>query len=453
MTLRRSRIWRAFHWLRRGRSRTLRTGAHQSPHEDHDRWTVPGIALGEWRTIELPAIASGAAWRRDWREIHVDGVRHTVTAGAAGPAPRPDSGSPSDDARFQVIPASDDAAWDAVLARVVEYDFHHLAGYHRLAEYLGEGTAGLFVYRDGEHLIAVPLLLRPINDQEPAGPWDATSVYGYAGPIASHASLPQTVIDGFQRSLREELISRRIVTVFSRLHPLIEQRPLVAGLGETAVCGPTVSIDLTLTPEEQWAGYSKGTRRLIRRATEAGVVCVHEPNLEHLLEFGAMYRETMERVGATSSYFYDDAYFERMAAELGSVMHLFVALVDGRPAACGLFTLCDGIVQAHLGASRSEYAALSPVRLIDDTARRWAVDAGARVLHLGGGLGGKEDGLFQYKAGFSDRRHDFRVWRWVVDDATYDDLCRKRGPAEGPPAACGSGQFFPAYRRPVERSE
>ncbi len=383
--------------------------------------------------------------------MDVNDARQPAIAGSTGHAARTRDGSTHGGAALEVITTREDNAWAAVLASVAEHDFHHLAGYHRLAEYRGEGTAELLVYRSGQYLVALPLLLRAV-DQGPSGLQDATSVYGYAGPVSSHEVLPQEVIDGFQAGLREELVGRRVIDVFSRLHPLIAQQHIVKGLGETAVCGPTVSIDLTLPLEEQWAGYRKGTRRLIRRALEAGVVCVHDDRLDYLADFGAMYRATMERVGASPSYFFDDAYFERMAAELGSVLHLFVALVDGKPAAGGLFTTCDGIVQAHLGASRPEYAALSPVRVIDDSARRWAAEAGARVLHLGGGVCSHEDSLFQYKAGFSDRRHEFAVWRWVVDEAAYEEVCRMRGLSDGRGAPCASGQYFPPYRRPRDPS-
>jgi lipid II:glycine glycyltransferase (peptidoglycan interpeptide bridge formation enzyme) len=255
------------------------------------------------------------------------------------------------------------------------------------------------------------------------------------------------VIDGFQAAIREELVHRRVVTVFSRLHPLIPQQHLIAGLGETRACGPTVSVDLTLDPEAQWAGYSKSNRRLIRRATEAGVVCEHDRELQHLDAWADLYRETMERVGASPSYLFDRAYFERMAVELGPVLHLFNARVDGELAAAGLYTLCGGIVQAHLGGSRSRYAALSPARILDDTARRWAGGAGARVFHLGGGVGGREDSLFQYKSGFSDRRHQFATWRWIVDETAHADLCRRR--AASSVLDDGDDEYFPAYRRPA----
>lgn len=357
----------------------------------------------------------------------------------------------ADDVRpaSESIGAADDAVWHDVLEQAVDHDFHHLAGYHRLAEHRGEGAALLFAYREQGYLIALPLLLRPVDEGDPAGLQDATSVYGYAGPLASHRHIPEPIIGSFQAALRHELLRRRVIAVFSRLHPLIAQEHLLAGLGQTRSCGLTVSVDLTLSPEDQWAGYSKGTRRLIRRAEEAGATCIHDPDLAQVEDWTAIYEETMQRVGAPPSYRFDLAYFRRLKAELGPVLHLFVVRVDGRAAAAGLFTLCHGIVQAHLGGSRTEYAAISPARLVDDTARRWAVEAGARVFHLGGGVGGREDSLFQYKAGFSARRHRFATWRWVVDPAAYRDLCEQR--QSSAPDATGSADddFFPAYRRPL----
>jgi hypothetical protein len=245
-------------------------------------------------------------------------------------------------------------------------------------------------------------------------------------------------------------VDRRVVTAFSRLHPLIAQRDLLAGLGEVGDVGLTVSVDLTLPADEQWAGYSKKRRRIIRKTREAGVVCVHDREREYRREWVRIYGETMRRVKAPRYYEFDADYFEQLATELGDVLHLFIALLDGDVVAGGLFTLCDGIVQAHLGATADAHLKLSPARLVDDTARRWAHESGARVFHLGGGVAGLEDSLFRYKASFSDRRHEFAVWRWVIDQAVYDELCAatERGGDRG--AGSGETGFFPAYRRPTD---
>ena len=359
-------------------------------------------------------------------------------------------GGAVDAAAFTALGTDREAEWTGVLAQSVQHDFHHLAAYHRLAEHRGEGTAVLFTYREHGYLVALPLLLRPVDGDDPVGLQDATSVYGYGGPLASHERIPEQVVRSFQAALRDELVSRRVIAVFSRLHPLIPQQSLLHGLGETRAVGPTVSVDLGLSPEEQWAGYSKNCRRIIRRAQEAGVVCVHDRERKYRREWVEIYHETMRRVGAPASYLYDEEYFERLATELGPVLHLFVALVDGKAAAAGVYTICDGIVQAHLGGLRQEYARLSPVRFLDDTARRWAVEAGAWVFHLGGGVGGQEDSLFQYKAGFSDRRHQFETWRWVVDPPGYRELCERWERLEGHHRRPGEEDYFPAYRRPAQ---
>jgi hypothetical protein len=354
----------------------------------------------------------------------------------------------ADERSLTVLRTTDDAAWREALSEVAEHDFHHMAGYHRVAEQRGEGSAALFVYRSAGHTIALPLLLRAVDSTDPGGPRDATSVYGYAGPVASHREIPVAVIDSFQRALREELERRHVVAVFSRLHPLIDQRELLAGLGEIRSIGLTVSVDLEQSLDEQWAGYSKKCRRIIRRAVDAGVVCTPDYAGVHRGEWAAMYAATMERVGAASTYRYDEGYFDLLLTELGSVLHLFVASIGSTVVAAGLYSLCRGITQAHLGAFRAEYAAISPVRLLDDTARRWAAASGARVFHLGGGVGGREDSLFQYKAGFSDRRHEFATWQWVVDENTYDRLCRERDGQAGSREV--DSAYFPAYRRAVE---
>ena len=59
------------------------------------------------------------------------------------------------------------------------------------------------------------------------------------------------------------------------------------------------------------------------------------------------------------------------------------------------------------------------------------------VLHLGGGVGGAQDSLMHFKAGFSDRRHLFKTWRVVLDEQQYTELSGKEPESTG---------FFPAYR-------
>jgi pyridoxal phosphate-dependent aminotransferase EpsN len=326
-------------------------------------------------------------------------------------------------------------------------DFYYFPQYHRVEERRLEARAQLFTYSEGDYLITLPLLLRSAG-QALTGWNDATSVYGYGGPIASHERMPELVVRNFQAALREALVERRVIAVFSRLHPLIAQLDLLAGLGECRSSGRTVSIDLTLPLEEQRTQYRGDHRRLIYKQRLEGIVtCLYDQEKRFLSEFVSIYEETMRRENAEHIYFFGEEYFSQLVRELRPVLQLFVAVTGGKVAAGGLFTSCNGIVQYHLGGTRDEFLKLSPMTLIFDTVRLWANEIGAREFHLGGGVGAKEDTLFRYKAGFSERRHNFATWRWIVAPEVYSELCERRARMnvlQGLEPA--SADYFPAYR-------
>ena len=351
---------------------------------------------------------------------------------------------------MRILGTNDTAEWLAVLGRARQHDFHQLPQYHRLSEQRGEGLAQLFVYDEDGCTIALPLLLRPVDPAEPDGWQDATSVYGYGGPVTSHEPLPAGVAGNFQTALAAELSHRRVIAVFSRLHPLIAQEELLAGIGECPAGGETISIDLTLPDEAQRAHYSKNCRTSVRKLREAGFTGLHDHEKRYLPEFVGVYLETMRRVGAQNSYLFDEAYFNLLTRELGGVSHLFVALQDGVVAAATLCTICDGIVQDHLGGTRDAFLKFSPDRLVVDTERLWAAEMGARVFHLGGGVGAQQDSVFRYKSGFSDLRHTFRTWRWIIRAEVYEELSAtsaRRNVAGGLRAI--SAGYFPSYRCPT----
>lgn len=358
-------------------------------------------------------------------------------------------------ASLEVLKPEHRDKWMEVLARSFQHDVYHLPAYHTLAEEQGEGEAQMFVYLEDGYTIGLPLLLRPIGQvpglAEAGQEWfDATSVYGYAGPIASHSHVPAAVVRGFCNALREALLKRHVISVFSRLHPLISQRGLLSDLGECLSRGQTVSIDLKLPVDVQRARYRTNHKRDINKLGRLGVRCLHDQDGAYLDEFVNLYYETMHRVNASDTYFFEHAYFERLVYTSELQVHLFVCSLENTVMCGGLFALCDGIVQYHLGGTRSDFLALSPMKLVFDTVRLWANERHARVFHLGGGVGSLEDPLFHFKAGFSDQTHEFTVWRWVLIPDVYDQLCMERAQwANRNELNLVSSEYFPAYRCPT----
>jgi hypothetical protein len=342
---------------------------------------------------------------------------------------------------LEVISTSDAGRWNEVVSRAENVDFCHLLSCHRVAERNGEGVAHLFVYHDGPAMVAIPLLIRLIAD-ESDGPTDATSVYGYGGPVVSAPELSHDVVTGFQAALAAELRERRVVSVFSRMHPLIHTSGMIEGLGLVRTEGQTISIDLA-DGQGGTRGYNQNCRRSLRKLQNIGVQAFHDSDKRYLTDFAAIYAGTMKRSDAAENYRYSLEYFEWLASELGDVLRLFVAEYEGVIIAASLVTRVAGIVQDYLGGTSADYLRWSPDRLIVDTERQWALESGAHVLHLGGGRGSSADSLLAYKAAFSDRRHDFATWRWILDATAYEHLTSRAGSG----AALGvAAPRFPEYR-------
>jgi Acetyltransferase (GNAT) domain len=337
-----------------------------------------------------------------------------------------------------------DRAWNDLLDQAQAYDFYHLPAYHQMAEAQGEGEAVLFSYREGACIIALPLLLRRIADApglNACDALDATSVYGYPGPVVS-GTASRPVIRRFQQALTHALRERDVVSVFSRLHPLLPQADCLQGLGRIEAVGPTIAIDLRRHPEEQRAGYRRNHKHGINKLKRLGVECQVDPTFAHLDDFIRLYRETMTRVEATSYYFFDRMYFERLRTALGERMHLYVCRLDGEVICGGLFVQTGDIVQYHLGASDGRHLKSAPMKLTFDTVRQDFSGRGAAWFHLGGGLGAQRDSLFHFKSGFGGEERLFSLWKWVVQEDLYDALCRRRTMVAQEP----SNGFFPRYR-------
>jgi len=352
-------------------------------------------------------------------------------------------------AELEILGTDRDSDWRDILDEIGRHDFCHLVEYSRLAEQSGQGRAELLVWRDGPGLLALPVLFRLIDVElypKVDGVWtDVSSVYGYAGPIANLPEVSGALSRDFMHAVDEYFHSRRAVSAFNRMHPLLDQRAMLASLGEIVPVGRTVSLDLTQPEEAQRAAYRRNHRQDIEHLKAMGVVC-SEVGLDGLDDFVEMYWENMDRVGAARRYYFSRAYFEALLTEMKDTVHLFMCHYDGRPISGSIFTHCRGIVQWWLSGSRSEFDGPPAAKLLFDHGRHWAVEQGAEVLHLGGGVGSRQDSLHHFKRGFTKREHVYLNWRHIVNEELYGELVRSRREATG---LNPDEDFFPRYRHPA----
>jgi len=335
---------------------------------------------------------------------------------------------------FEILSLDQKDRWNAIVRSMNQYDFYHFAEYHQL-ENSGQPLLLHFSYESAS--LALPVILRPIDGTEYN---DLTSVYGYAGPLSNQERLDVQIVKNFQEGLLRFFNSRKIISAFTRLHPLFNNQELIlSGLGEIVDTNQTVGIDLSLPEREQKRQYAHSVKNQINRLIRKNVLVKKEQTQEALDLFIEIYTENMKRVNASEMYFFTNDYFYRFIKNLPAT--LFLAYYEEEAISGSLVIACNGIVQPHLSATRNEYLRWSPLKLVWDYIRKDAIENNNKWLHLGGGVGGQDDTLFQFKAQFSDMRFSFKTWRYIHDEEAYTRLVSQKHTND-----VSHSSFFPLYR-------
>ncbi|MEL6457102.1 MAG: GNAT family N-acetyltransferase [Cyanobacteria bacterium J06636_27] len=354
---------------------------------------------------------------------------------------------------LQIIASQDKNLWQETLQNL-RHDVYHLPEYLELEAERNHAVAEAFLFTEDDKTFFVPYLLRSCNDILAGKPdleeiFDVVSPYGYPGILLSEAarSCPEFV-DTALSKLKYQFRERNICSAFFRLHPILSDNFIdIFPQDIFTENGQTVSIDLTLSQEKIWAKTRKGHQSTINKCKRLGFQGKMVSFREHIDEFMSVYAETMNRVQAKDSYYFDDNYF-RQLLNLGEHLHLcIIEMEDEIVCTCLFFESC-GIVQAHLGGTIDKYISQSPFNYLLHYVRLWAKERGNEFLHIGGGIGGStEDSLYKFKSGFSKQRHNFMTLRLITDEEKYQYLINiRKNNLNLPSDKFTESSFFPKYR-------
>jgi hypothetical protein len=356
-----------------------------------------------------------------------------------------------------------DHQWNSYIDLVPHCLFHR-AEYHRVQEEFGHGRACLAVYRGAGKFVAWPYLQHDIvNSAEITGMQyrDVSSVYGYSGPLAFNCAGDPEFLERAWAAIVDNWRRHDVVTVFTRFHPLLGNhdwlRYCTSGAegaeGRVRVwqAGQTVAIDLSRSPDETLAGYSRAVRQYLRRCQAHGYSTRVDTDCSHLEAFLKIYHETMSRNHAAAFYSFPIEYLEALRREAGQHASLMLTMQGDEIAAAGIVLEYGGIADLHLMGTDSRFLHLSPSKLLVHDIQIWARERGNRYLHLGGGRGSRtDDTLFRFKKEFSRDIHPFYVGRWVLNRQAYDAMnSERRRQCAGLQDRELDPSYFPAYRASV----
>lgn len=319
-------------------------------------------------------------------------------------------------------------------------DIYHSIEWLLLNKDLQEGEINCIFLEKDQNCAFFPLIKRNI---ESTSYFDLITPYGYGGVAFSKTTDANFKENVFER-LKESLSNSKCISIFLRLHPLLNQNVIVNG----AVFdnGTTLAINLDSSYPDIYSRYSSGHKYDLKKSKKNENICIVD-DVDFLFfdDFIEIYLETMRYLNASDFYFFDKEYFYTMKKLLAEKLKLVVVKLNDQIIGASLFMLHNGIIQYHLSGTTIEGRKYQPSKLILDYMVNWGVSQGYTFLHLGGGVGGQQDALYKFKKGFAADDYSFYTVRLITNNTIYRKLCSDLNFTDV--EIDNISDFFPLYRK------
>lgn len=333
--------------------------------------------------------------------------------------------------------------WDVLVRSLPNYDVYYLSGYVKAFQLHGDGEPLLF-YGEADGVRGINVVMKRDIAKDPhfAGElpentyFDFATPYGYGGWLLDGAGDPTPLFKEYEQWCRKN----NVVSEFVRYHPVLANHKAVEAFYDVIPLGGTIAMDLS-SPEIIWSNITSKNRNMIRKAQKNGVSIFSGRNPALFETFREIYNATMDKDHAAEYYYFAPEFYESVLQDLPHNAQIFYAqLPDGTIIAASIMLAANGRLNYHLSGSRREYQHLAPTNLLLYEAALWGCANGCKTLHLGGGVGSGEDGLYSFKKTFyrgEPCRYHIGKKVFLLDQ--YETLVslRKDLPQSG---------FFPRYR-------
>ena len=324
--------------------------------------------------------------------------------------------------------------WDEVLEQVGVADVYFRTTYVDSASLLGQGRPVYLRQHGSAGDVVFPALVREATD----GLCDIGTPMGYGGPVATGAEPP---VAAFFESYERWCAENGVVATFVRFHPLLESQRLAEGRWHVEQTGHTIGWHVEgRSAEDIAAGMDPHHRRALRKAQVQDLVVTVAVGPDDLSEFVSLYQATMRRLSASAFYFFPDAYWRHLTDVLRGAIVCVDARLEGELVAGMICLSAPPLLHYHLGASSERGRGLGANHLLFYEAAAWAAHQGVQRFHLGGGVGGFEDSLYEFKRRFDPTG----ALPAYTGKAVHDAEAYKALSGEDEVQYAG---YFPAYRR------
>lgn len=332
--------------------------------------------------------------------------------------------------------------WDTVVRSFKEHDAYWLSGYVKAFQIHGDGEPLLFYY-ESQNLRGINVVMKRDVAKDPrfAGKllenefFDFATPYGYGGWLIEG----ETDVEELFSAYGAWCAKHSVVSEFVRYHPVLQNHCPTTPVYDVLELGHTISMDLS-SPETIWENLTSKNRNMIRKAQKNGIKIYTARNPQIFEVFREIYNGTMDKDHAAQYYYFRPEFYRSVLEDLPEHAQVFYAQLNGEIIAVSIMLTANGRMNYHLSGSKREYQNLAPTNLLLYEAALWGCANGCKTLHLGGGVGSGEDGLYAFKKSFYRKDpHQFHIGRKVWMENRYQELLQIRG-------SMPESAFFPAYR-------
>ncbi|AUD62931.1 hypothetical protein BK010_04775 [Tenericutes bacterium MO-XQ] len=333
--------------------------------------------------------------------------------------------------------------WSSIVNSFKNTDIYFLPEYAEAFKKNGDGEPILIHYINDKIEAINVVVKRDISKIskfktviEPNKIFDFTTPYGYGGILFKKNYLKKEKIT-FLKEYMEFCKNQNIVSEFIRFHPILQNYNNLKNLIEISDIGPTVSIK-TDNFNQTWMNFTSKNRNVIRKSQKNGVKIYWGLSNELLNVFRKLYFETMDKDNADQYYYFSEEFFESLVTDLKYKLLFFYAIYEEKIISISSVLFHQNYLHYHLSASDVNYRHLGSTNFLLSEVARYASENGMKIFHLGGGLGGKQDNLYNFKKSFSKLDDcSFKVGKLVFNEVLYKELI----------IGIDDGEFFPLYRK------
>ena len=339
--------------------------------------------------------------------------------------------------------------WNHIVKSFKNYDIYYLSNYVKAFKIHGDGEPLLFFYED-ENMSAINIAMkrdlatdkRFATEIPPHTFYDLATPYGYGGFLIE-GNPTEHSLQALDEKYNSICNKEGIISEIVRFHPVLNNSENVKQLYDVCKLGKTITLTLS-SKEEIWKNLNTNKKRWIKKASKSGVEVYWGRSQELFNEFRSMYNETMKKNNAKDYYYFTEEFYQSLFHDMKDHSLIFYALYEGKTIGMVLAIYENGQIHHHLSASDMEFKDLGPTNLLMYEIACWGNENGFKTFHLGGGVGSREDSLYEFKKGFNKNSNTtFSIGKKIFNEEKYNylmEIRRKEGILDE------SASFFPLYR-------